>query len=193
MLADEGVRGVIVATPAPTHHAVAMAALRAGKDVLVEKPLALSSAEARELCLEAERLGRILMVGHLLLYHPAVQMLRDMVKSGELGEVLYVYCQRLNLGVVRSDENVWWSLAPHDLSLANYLLDAEPSRSAPRAARSSRRDAASRTSCSRRCTIRTVASPTCTRAGSIRTRRVSSPSSARRRWPSSTTPRRTRS
>lgn len=126
MLADEGVRGVIVATPAPTHHAVAMAALRAGKDVLVEKPLALSSAEARELCLEAERLGRILMVGHLLLYHPAVQMLRDMVKSGELGEVLYVYCQRLNLGVVRSDENVWWSLAPHDLSLANYLLDAEP-------------------------------------------------------------------
>jgi predicted dehydrogenase len=126
VLADPEVRAVIVATDAPSHHEVALDALRAGKDVLVEKPLALTPEHAEALCEEAEAGGRILMVGHLLLYHPAVQALRELVVSGELGEVLYIYARRLNLGVVRRDENAWWSLAPHDLSVASYLLGVEP-------------------------------------------------------------------
>ena len=125
-LGDPAVRAVVVATNAPSHHAVARAALLAGKDVFVEKPLALSSSHARELCELADKGGRILMVGHLLLYHPAVDALRKLIDDGELGDVLYLYAQRLNLGVVRRDENAWWSLAPHDVSLANYLLGETP-------------------------------------------------------------------
>lgn len=126
VLADEHVKGVIVATDAPSHYDVALRALCAGKDVLVEKPLSLTSAHAEELCAEADRRGLVLMVGHLLLYHSAVQALRDLIVRGELGEVLYIYSRRLNLGVVRRDENAWWSLAPHDVSVASYLLGAEP-------------------------------------------------------------------
>lgn len=126
VLADEGVRAVVVATDAASHFEVAMAALEAGKDVLVEKPLALRSDHALRLCEKAEGSGRILMVGHLLLYHPAVRALRALIDEGELGDVLYLVCRRLNLGVVRRDENAWWSLAPHDLSIARYLLDADP-------------------------------------------------------------------
>jgi predicted dehydrogenase len=126
MLRDEAVRAVVVATDAPSHHAVARDALRAGKDVFVEKPLALSSKDAEELCVLAEKGSRILMVGHLLLYHPAIEQLRRLVDEGELGEVLYVYAQRLNLGVVRREENAWWSLAPHDVSVASYLLGGPP-------------------------------------------------------------------
>lgn len=125
-LADPLVRGVVVATPAQTHHAVARSALEAGKDVLVEKPLALEVAHAEALVELAAERGAILAVGHLLLYHPAVRRLREIVLAGELGEVLYVYAQRLNLGVVRRDENAWWSLAPHDISVASYLLGAAP-------------------------------------------------------------------
>lgn len=117
---------VVVATDAPSHMEVALAALRADKDVLVEKPLALSSADALKLCQEADARGRILMVGHLLLYHPAIEALRSLIDAGELGEVLYVVCRRLNLGVVRQRENAWWSLAPHDLSIARYLLGSDP-------------------------------------------------------------------
>ena len=126
VLGDDQVAAVVVATHAPSHAEVALAAIEAGKDVFVEKPLALSSADALRLCEKAEAGKRILMVGHLLLHHPAVLSLRDLVDSGELGEVLYVYAHRLNLGVVRRDENAWWSLAPHDISVANFLLDAEP-------------------------------------------------------------------
>jgi predicted dehydrogenase len=126
VLGDARVQGVVVATDAPSHFAVADAALRAGKDVFVEKPLALSSRDADALVALAEREGRMLMVGHLLLFHPAVERLREIVTSGELGDVLYVTTHRLNLGVVRRDENAWWSLAPHDLSVIGYLLDAEP-------------------------------------------------------------------
>ncbi len=125
-LADPRVEGVVVATPAQSHHDVARAVLEAGKDALVEKPLALETEQAEALVELARREGRILAVGHLLLYHPAVTRLREIVRAGELGEVLYVYAQRLNLGVVRRDENAWWSLAPHDISVASYLLDAEP-------------------------------------------------------------------
>lgn len=125
-LHDPLVRGVVLATPAPTHAALAELAMRNGRDVLVEKPLALTSDDAARLCRTADETGRILMVGHLLLYHPAVIALRELIEKGELGDVLYVYSQRLNLGVVRRDENAWWSLAPHDLSVASYLLGAEP-------------------------------------------------------------------
>jgi predicted dehydrogenase len=126
VLSDSSVRGVVVATPAPAHFEVARQVIEAGKDVFVEKPLALSARDAEALCrLGAER-DRIVMVGHLLLYHPAVRTLRQLVTEGELGEVLYLYSQRLNLGVVRRDENAWWSLAPHDISVANYLFGAEP-------------------------------------------------------------------
>ncbi len=126
VLSDASVSAVVVATHAPSHFELAEAALVAGRDVFVEKPLCLSGAQARSLCSLAERNERILMVGHLLLYHPAVERLKKLVHSGELGDVLYIYAQRVNLGVVRREENAWWSLAPHDISVANYLLGAPP-------------------------------------------------------------------
>lgn len=126
VLADDRVRAVVVATDVPRHYEVALAALEAGRDVFVEKPLTMSASTSEALCEVADRNDRILMAGHLLLYHPAVDSLRRLVQSGELGSVLYLYAQRLNLGVVRREENAWWSLAPHDISVANYLLDAEP-------------------------------------------------------------------
>jgi predicted dehydrogenase len=127
VLADPEISGVVIATDARSHHTVARAALEAGKDVLCEKPLTLSGETAAELVQLADQRGRILMVGHLLLHHRAVQMLRSVIEQGELGDVLYLVAQRLNLGVVRQDENAWWSLAPHDVALACYLLGAEPS------------------------------------------------------------------
>ena len=126
VLDDPAVSAIVVATHAPSHFEVAEAALRAGRDVFVEKPLCLSGDQAASLCALAEQGGRILMVGHLLLYHPAVERLKGLIDDGELGDVLYVYAQRLNLGVVRRDENAWWSLAPHDISVANYLFGASP-------------------------------------------------------------------
>ena len=126
VLDDPSVSAIAVVTHAPSHFEVTQAALRAGKDVFVEKPLCLSGDEAATLCALAEQGGRILMVGHLLLYHPAVERLKGLVDDGELGDVLYVYAQRVNLGVVRRDENAWWSLAPHDISVANYLFGASP-------------------------------------------------------------------
>jgi predicted dehydrogenase len=126
VLGDASVAAVVIATHVPSHFELATAALAAGRDVFVEKPLCLSSDEASSLCALAEDRGRILMVGHLLLYHPAVERLKALIGSGELGNVLYIYAQRVNLGVVRKDENAWWSLAPHDISVANYLLDASP-------------------------------------------------------------------
>jgi predicted dehydrogenase len=126
VLEDEAVQAVILATPAPSHADMAMQALEAGKHVFVEKPLALSSADARAVVDAAARAGRILMVGHLLEYHPAVNYIKRMIDSGELGDIYYLYSQRLNLGKVRTDENALWSLAPHDISVALYLLGEEP-------------------------------------------------------------------
>ena len=126
VLADEAVRAVVIAADAPAHETLAMRALESGRDVFVEKPLTLSAASSAALCERAEADGRILMVGHLLLYHPAVEKLRELIDRGELGEVLYLTSQRTNLGVVRRDENAWWSLAPHDISVANYLLGGSP-------------------------------------------------------------------
>jgi len=126
VLADPEVRAIVIATDAPNHFPVAKAALEAGKDILVEKPLTLSAADSERLCEIAEERGCIVMVGHLLLYHSAVRRLRELIDAGELGTVLYATAHRLNLGVVRRDENAWWSLAPHDISVINYLLGAEP-------------------------------------------------------------------
>ena len=122
------VDAVVIATDAKFHYAHAKAALTAGKHVYVEKPMCQTAAEAEKLLEIAEALDRKLMVGHLLLYHPAVMRLRGMVDSGELGDIYYMYTQRLNLGVVRSNENAWWSLAPHDISVINYLYGDFPSR-----------------------------------------------------------------
>ena len=126
LIEDETLDAVVVATPVPTHHALARRALLAGKHVFVEKPLAWTVAEARELeALAAER-SRIVMVGHLLRFHPAVVKLRELIESGELGDVLYVYGNRQNLGVIREDENALWSLGVHDISVVLYLLGGRP-------------------------------------------------------------------
>jgi predicted dehydrogenase len=126
VLADPDVTGVAVAVDAPNHHALAMRALEAGRHVFVEKPLTLRVADSEELCRTADARGLTLMVGHLLLYHPAVTRMKAIVAAGELGEVFYLYCQRVNLGIVREGENAWWSLAPHDIALAIHLFERNP-------------------------------------------------------------------
>jgi len=126
LLADESVDGIVVATPVPTHHALAKRALEAGKSVLVEKPPALHAAEMEELVALAASSSLVLMPGHLLLYHPGVRKVKELVETGELGEVLCVYGNRQNLGKIRKDENALWSLGVHDLSVVLYLLDEEP-------------------------------------------------------------------
>ncbi len=127
MLADPSLDAVVVATPVPTHYPLARRALEAGKHVLVEKPPAMRAEEMSELVALAEERGRVLMPGHLLLYHPGVRKLKELVESGALGEVLCVYGNRQNLGKIRTDENALWSLGVHDLSVILYLLDEEPS------------------------------------------------------------------
>lgn len=126
LLADATLDGIVIATIAPTHFDVARKALLAGKHVMVEKPMTLTTRDAVELTDLAKRLHRVLMVGHLLEYHPIIRHIRGMIESGELGDVYYLYQQRLNLGTIRADENAWWSLAPHDISVANRLLGAAP-------------------------------------------------------------------
>jgi predicted dehydrogenase len=126
LLEDESVDAVVIATPVSTHADLARGALRAGKHVFVEKPLALSASEADELVAIAEERGLALMPGHLLLYHPGVRKLREIVESGELGRLLCVYGNRQNLGKIRRDENVLWSLGAHDLSVVLDLVGEEP-------------------------------------------------------------------
>jgi predicted dehydrogenase len=125
LLADDEVEAVVIATPVPTHHPLAKAALEAGKHVFVEKPPAMRVAEMEELIGLAEARGLVLMPGHLLLYHPAVQKLKELVDAGELGDVLVVYGNRQNLGVIRKDENALWSLGVHDLSVILWLIQEE--------------------------------------------------------------------
>jgi UDP-2-acetamido-3-amino-2,3-dideoxy-glucuronate N-acetyltransferase len=128
LLADPAVDAVALATPAEMHALMARRALLAGKDVYVEKPLALTVPEAEELVALAAKQGRILMVGHILQYHPAVLKLRAMIQAGELGHVEYVYSNRLNIGKLRTEENILWSFAPHDISTILMLLGQEPLR-----------------------------------------------------------------
>jgi len=125
-LADPQLDAVVIAASAAAHFTLGRQALLAGKDVYIEKPLALNVADGEELIRLAAERTRILMVGHLLEYHPVVLKLREMIRAGELGRVLYVYSQRLNLGVVRQDENALWSLAPHDVSSILFMLDQMP-------------------------------------------------------------------
>ena len=126
LLDDAKIKAVAIAAPAADHYALAKAALAADKDVFVEKPLALRVPEAEELVALARRKKRVLMVGHILEYHPAVRKLADLVRSGELGDVHYVYSNRLNLGKVRQEENILWSFAPHDISVILLLVGAMP-------------------------------------------------------------------
>lgn len=125
-LAASDVDAVVLATPAKDHATQARRVLNAGKHVLVEKPLALDAADAHAVVLAAETHKRILMVGHLMLFHPAVERLKAMIDSGELGRIYYIYAVRVNLGRVRQDENALWSLAPHDVAMIEYLLSDEP-------------------------------------------------------------------
>jgi predicted dehydrogenase len=126
MLADDTLDAVVVATPVPTHYELAKQALEAGKHVLVEKPPAMRAAEMDELVALAADRDLVLMPGHLLLYHPGVQKLKELIDAGELGDVLCIYGNRQNLGIVRANENALWSLGVHDLSVILYLLDEEP-------------------------------------------------------------------
>jgi predicted dehydrogenase len=126
LLDDEELTAVVIATPVVTHFELARQALLAGKHVFVEKPLALSSTLAAQLVALAEERGLVLMPGHLLLYHPGVNKLKEIVVSGELGRLLYVYGNRQNLGKFRRDENALWSLGAHDVSVILHLVDEEP-------------------------------------------------------------------
>jgi predicted dehydrogenase len=126
VLTAADVDAIVLATPAKDHADEARAALNAGKHVLVEKPLAMAAADAHAVVSAAETHKRTLMVGHLMLYHPAVERLKAMVDGGELGRVYYIYAVRVNLGRVRQDENALWSLAPHDIAMIEYLLSDEP-------------------------------------------------------------------
>lgn len=123
---DSEVDAVVIATPIPTHYKLAKLALEKGKDVFVEKPLTAHVDEAEDLIALSERTGRILMVGHTFLYNPAVEELRRLVQDGALGAVHYVDAVRVNLGLFQRDINVMWDLAPHDISILNYVLGMEP-------------------------------------------------------------------
>ena len=120
------IKAVTIATPAATHFQIAKAALDAGKDVFVEKPLALNVWEGQELVALASRNNNILMVGHILLYHPAIIKCHELINKGELGKVQYLYSNRLNIGKIRTEENILWSFAPHDISVMLTLLQEEP-------------------------------------------------------------------
>ena len=127
LLADPDLDAVVLATPVPTHAELAVRVLEAGRHCFVEKPLAVTSADAERAVAAAERAGRLLMVGHLLEYHPGVRRLKELTTSGELGdEIYYIYGNRLNLGKLRADENALWSLGAHDVSVVLYLADEEP-------------------------------------------------------------------
>lgn len=126
VLADAEVSAVVISTPAATHTGLARRALEAGKHVLVEKPLALSTVDAVALATLADERGLVLMVGHTFEFVPAVRAMRELIQSDAIGEPLYVHSQRLNLGRIQSDTNAFWSIGPHDVSIANYLLGQVP-------------------------------------------------------------------
>ena len=126
LLTDPDTDAVVLATPVPTHAELAVRVLEAGKHCFVEKPLAQSAADAERVVEAVGSAGRVLMVGHLLEYHPGVQKLRELVTEGSLGEIRYLYSNRLNLGQLRADENALWSLGAHDVSVVLGLIDEDP-------------------------------------------------------------------
>ena len=123
---ESDVDALVIATPAETHYELARQTIESGKDVFVEKPLSLNYDQGRSLVHQAREQGRTLMVGHVLEYHPAVVRLRDLIRAGELGDLYYIYSNRLSLGKVRREENILWSFAPHDVAVILRLLDSEP-------------------------------------------------------------------
>src|SRR5688572_22299286 len=125
LLDDESLDAIVLATPVPTHADLAVRVLDAGKHCFVEKPLGQSVEEAERAVEAARRNDRILMVGHLLQYHPGVVKLKELAESGELGDIHYIYGQRLNLGKLRADENALWSLGAHDVSVVLHLAGGE--------------------------------------------------------------------
>src|ERR1700739_1083013 len=128
MLNDAEIDGVVIAAPAAQHFHLTAKCLLHDKDVYVEKPLALPAEEGRQLVQLASERNRILMVGHILEYHPAILELRRLIRSGELGRLQYIYSSRLNLGKLRTEENILWSFAPHDISAILFLLEETPAR-----------------------------------------------------------------
>ncbi len=126
ILNDDEIDAVVIATPASTHYEIVKQALMAGKDVLVEKPFTTNLKDARELVDIATEKDLILMVGMVFLYNAAVKKIKELIQSGELGNIHYLFFQRRNLGKVRSDVNSWWNLAPHDVSIASYWLEGKP-------------------------------------------------------------------
>jgi predicted dehydrogenase len=126
LLGDPTVDAIAIASSVPTHHPLGLRALAAGKHVFIEKPLAASVADARELVAAAEAADRRLMVGHLLLFHPALAAVRALIESGELGDIYYLYGNRVNLGQVRADENALWSLGAHDVAVLLDLIGERP-------------------------------------------------------------------
>src|SRR6185312_1054859 len=125
LLADPDLDAVVVATPVPSHAAAATRVLAAGKQCFVEKPLAQSVSDAEQVVAAAREAGKVLMVGHLLEYHPGVEKLKEIADSGQLGEIYYLYSNRLNLGKLRADENALWSLGAHDVSVLLHLAGGE--------------------------------------------------------------------
>ena len=125
-LQDGQFSGFTVATPAETHFPLAKQIMEAGKHVLVEKPLTLQEDHAEELVRLSEENNVNIMVGHVLLFHPAIKKIKGLIDSGKIGKLQYIYSNRLNLGQVRTEENVFWSLAPHDISIFQYFTDAFP-------------------------------------------------------------------
>ena len=126
IVSDPEIDAVIIATTPETHYELSSMALEAGKDVYVEKPLVLKVENGERLVSLAEKRKRLLMVGHIMVYHPAILKLKELINSGELGDIYYLYGARLNLGKVREIENALWSFAPHDISIVLFLLDKEP-------------------------------------------------------------------
>lgn len=126
VLKNPEIKGVVIATPASTHYDLVKKALIAGKDVFVEKPLALTVENGEELVELAKKQEKILMVGHILQYHPAIIKLKELILSGELGKIQYIYSNRLNIGKLRTEENILWSFAPHDISIILMLIGEEP-------------------------------------------------------------------
>lgn len=126
VLGDPDIDAVMIATPAETHYEQACRAIAAGKDVFVEKPLTVDLEQARDLVRRAREAGRVLMVGHLLEYHPAILKLKELIDQGELGKVRYVISNRLNLGKIRTEENALWSFAPHDIAVILRLVGSAP-------------------------------------------------------------------
>ena len=126
-LRNDSLKGYTMATPASTHYELSKKILLSKKHLLVEKPIALEIAHANELCKLSKENKVTLMVGHVMLFHPAIKKIKKIIESGKLGKLQYIYSNRLNLGKVRNNENVFWSLAPHDISIFQYFSDSYPS------------------------------------------------------------------